>query len=36
MQLENKEEEIKRFKTKVTNLTKEKEEEIERVKNEIS
>jgi hypothetical protein len=36
IQLENKEEEIKRLKTEVTNLTKEKEEEIERLKNEIS
>jgi hypothetical protein len=36
IQLENKEEEIKRLKTKVVDLTKEKEEEIERLKNEIS
>jgi hypothetical protein len=34
--LENKEEEIKRLKTKVTNITKEKEEEIKRLKNETS
>jgi hypothetical protein len=33
IQLENKEEEIKRLKTEVTNLTKEKEYEIERLKN---
>jgi chromosome segregation ATPase len=36
IQLENKEEEIKRLKTKVVELTKEKEEGIERLKNEIS
>jgi chromosome segregation ATPase len=36
IQLENKEEEIKRLKTKVVDLTKEKEEEIERLKKQIS
>jgi hypothetical protein len=36
IQLGNKEEEIKRLKKEVTDLTKEKEEEIERLKNEIS
>jgi hypothetical protein len=36
IQLDNKEEVIKRLKTKVFDLTKEKEEEIKRLKNEIS